>query len=159
MILPHQDIRELLGKVIINYSEQNVRENGYDLRICGDNYYEVLGNAELPEKKSEIRSFQFDEVARLKPLKTYLFETCEEFRMPDNLAALLTLRSTMARNGFQAPPTVIDAGYQGKITVAITSIYESSLRKGMATHHVIFMELKKPTEKTYRGQYQFGKII
>jgi len=41
MILSHQSIKKLLGKVIMNYVEENVRENGYDLRICGEKYYEV----------------------------------------------------------------------------------------------------------------------
>ena len=159
MILPHQSIRKLLGTVILNYDENSVRENGYDLRICGDVYYEVLGNAELPDKKSEIKSIKFEEKAVLDPFKTYLFESCEEFRMPNDLAAVLTLKSTMARNGFLAPPTVIDAGYKGKIIVALTSVYKSSLKKGMATHHVIFMRLEEPTEKIYNGHYQFGKVL
>ncbi|BCU70355.1 dCTP deaminase [Stygiolobus caldivivus] len=159
MILPHQLIKGLLGSVILNYEQNSVRENGYDLRVCGEYYYEVLGGAELPSKKSEIKSIKFGESAVLDPLKTYLFESCEEFNMPSDLAALLTLKSTMARNGFIAPPTVIDAGYRGKITVAVTSLYKSSIRKNSSTHHVVFMRLEEPTEKTYNGQYQYGKVI
>lgn len=159
MILSHQSIKKLLGYVILNFSEENVRENGYDLRICGSFYYEIVKGAELPKKKSEIVKHEFNDVAKLKPLHTYLFESCEEFNMPDDLAALLTLKSTMARNGFLAPPTVIDAGYRGKITVAITPVYESSLEKGMATHHVIFFKLDEKTEKPYNGKYQGGVII
>lgn len=76
--------------------------------------------------------------------------------MPDNLAVLITLKSTMARNGFLAPPTVIDAGYKGKIYLAITSVYGSSLAKEISTHHLIFLELDQKTEKVYSGKYQGG---
>ncbi|ACP36523.1 deoxycytidine triphosphate deaminase (dcD-2) [Sulfolobus islandicus Y.G.57.14] len=156
MILSHQSIKKLLGKVIMNYVEENVRENGYDLRICGEKYYEVEEGAKLPSIKAKIREIPFKEVANLSPLNTYLFESCEEFNMPDNLAVLITLKSTMARNGFLAPPTVIDAGYKGKIYLAITSVYGSSLAKGISTHHLIFLELDQKTERIYSGKYQGG---
>ncbi|MFP3201232.1 MAG: deoxycytidine triphosphate deaminase [Sulfolobus sp.] len=159
MILPHQHIKVLLGKVILNYSEENVRENGYDLRICGEKYYEVKGSIQLPNKKADLEEHRFSNIAYLKPLRTYLFESCEEFNIPEELAVLITLKSTMARNGFLAPPTVIDAGYKGKIIVAITPVYESSLSKGVATHHLIFYKLLEPTQKPYNGKYQGGVVI
>lgn len=159
MILSHQSIKNLLGKVILNYSEENVRENGYDLRICGDKYYELVQGAELPEKKATLREIEFKDKAVLSANHTYLFESCEEFDMPADLAVLITLKSTLARNGFLAPPTVIDAGYKGKVNVAITAVYSSSLKKGMATHHLIFLKLDKPTERLYNGKYQGGVLI
>lgn len=159
MILSHQSIRALLNRVILNYEEANIRENGYDLRICGERYYEVVQGAKLPEKKAILKDLEFKDKAYMKASHTYLFESCEEFHMPEDLAVLITLRSTLARNGFLAPPTVIDAGYQGKINVAITSFYDSYLKKGMATHHLIFMKLDFPTEKPYNGKYQGGKLI
>lgn len=159
MILSHQSIKSLLDSVLINYSKENVRENGYDLRICGEKYYEIVKGSDLPDRKVELREIEFKEKATMKALHTYLFESCEEFRMPDDLAILITLKSTLARNGFLAPPTVIDAGYQGKVNVAITSIYDSSLRKGMATHHLIFIKMDEPTKQLYAGKYQGGKLI
>ncbi|BFH72107.1 deoxycytidine triphosphate deaminase [Sulfurisphaera javensis] len=159
MILSHQSIKSILGNVILNYVEENVRENGYDLRICGDKYYEIVQGAELPDNKVKLREIEFKDKAILKAFKTYLFESCEEFRMPLDLIALITLKSTLARNGFLAPPTVIDAGYQGKVNVAITPVYDSSLKKGIATHHLIFIKLDQPTAKPYNGKYQGGKLI
>jgi len=159
MILSHQTIKSLLGTVILNYVEENVRENGYDLRICGEKYYEIQEGGNLPERKAKLAELSFGDVAELKPLRTYLFESCEEFSVPKDLAILITLKSTMARNGFLAPPTVIDAGYKGKVILAITPIYPSSLRKGMSTHHLIFLKLDEETKKTYSGRYQGGIII
>ncbi|WP_338598750.1 deoxycytidine triphosphate deaminase [Sulfolobus tengchongensis] len=159
MILSHQSIRQLLGKVIFNYVEDNVRENGYDLRICGERYFVVEEGASLPNKKARLREIVFKDLAELEPLKTYLFESCEEFNTPDDLAILITLKSTMARNGFLAPPTVIDAGYKGKVFVAITPVYRSSLAKGVGTHHLIFLKLDQKTERPYSGRYQGGIVI
>jgi dCTP deaminase len=41
--LSHQSIRGLLGTVIKNYSVESVRENGYDLRICGEKALKLRG--------------------------------------------------------------------------------------------------------------------
>jgi dCTP deaminase len=160
VILSHQSIKEIIAKgVIRNYSEESIRENGYDLRICGEKYYEIEGNAELPNKKSEIKEIEFKDFAIFYPGKTYLFETCEELNMPNDLAALITLRSTLARNGFILPPTMIDAGYKGKITLALSSFYHNRIVKGTRTAHIIFLKLDKPTEKSYNGKYQGGVVI
>ncbi len=43
----------------MNYVEDNVRENGYDLRICGEKYYEVEEGAKLPSIKAKIREIPF----------------------------------------------------------------------------------------------------
>ncbi|BDC18056.1 dCTP deaminase [Acidianus sp. HS-5] len=161
MILSHQSIKEIIKKegIIRNYTEESIRENGYDLRICGEKYYEVEGNSALPEKKSEIKEIDFKDYAAFYPCKTYLFETCEEFHMPGDLAALITLRSTLARNGFLLPPTIIDAGYEGKITLALSSLYQNKIMRETRVAHVIFLKLDKPTEKSYNGKYQGGIII
>lgn len=159
MILSHQSIEKLLGQVILNYSEESVRENGYDLRICGDRYFEVLGGSSIPERPSELREIKLQDYALFEPFKTYLFESCEELRMPNDLAALITLRSTLARNGFFLPPTIIDAGYEGKVTLAISSLYQGKIKRGSRVAHLIFFKLDEPTKKPYNGKYKGGRII
>mgnify|MGYP001772782442 FL=1 len=159
MILSHQSIRALLGVVIKNYSEESVRENGYDLRLCGEKALKIKGNSFLPERPSDYEEVAFSDYLEMEPLTTYLIESCEEFEMPNDLAALMTLRSTFARNGFLAPPTVIDAGYKGKIIVALTSLYRAKLRKGVRAIHVIFFKLDEPTERPYSGKYMGGVKI
>ena len=114
MALSHQSIKGLLGTVIKNYSEESVRENGYDLRICGEKALKLRGNAFLPEKPSEYEEVEFGDHMELEPLNTYLFESCEELEMPNDLIALMTLRSTLARNGIVAPPHRDRRGLQGE---------------------------------------------
>jgi len=145
--------------VIKNYSEESVRENGYDLRICGGRALKLRGNAFLPEKPSDYEEVEFDDQVELEPLNTYLFESCEELEMPNDLIALVTLRSTLARNGIVAPPTVIDAGYRGKITISLTAVHRVKLAKGMRTNHLIFLSLDEPTIKPYNGKYSGGVML
>ncbi|BCS93847.1 dCTP deaminase [Metallosphaera javensis (ex Sakai et al. 2022)] len=159
MIYAHQSILKSLGSMILNYSRENVKENGYDLRICGERYWRVKGGSQLPEVKSELEEINFLDYADLEAGNTYLFESCEEVNMPSDTIAIMTLRSTLARNGFIAPPTVIDAGYQGKIIIAISTLRGGKLRKGMGVIHLIFSKLDSPTEKVYQGKYQGGKLI
>ncbi|MGC9105128.1 MAG: dCTP deaminase [Thermoprotei archaeon] len=159
MILSHQSIKSLLGKVIKNYSEESVRENGYDLRLCGDYVLKVVGNPFLPSIVAEVERVPFGDELEMEPLTTYLFESCEELEMPNDLAAVMTLRSTLARNGFLIPPTVIDAGYRGKITIALTPTKRSSVEKGMRAIHLVFLRLDQPTEKPYSGKYLGGVMI
>ncbi|EHP68096.1 MAG: deoxycytidine triphosphate deaminase [Metallosphaera yellowstonensis] len=159
MILTYQQIRNSLGSMILNFSEESVRENGYDLRVCGDKYWRILGGASLPEKKSEVEEFPFEEYADLEPGNTYLLESCEEVNMPNDVMGIMTLRSTMARNGFLAPPTVIDAGYKGKIIIALSTLRGGRIRRGFRVVHLIFAKLQEPTLKVYEGSYQGGKLI
>ena len=159
MALSHQSIKGLLGTVIKNYSVESVRENGYDLRICGEKALKLRGNAFLPEKSSEYEEVEFGDHVELEPLNTYLFESCEELEMPNDLIALMTLRSTLARNGIVAPPTVIDAGYRGKITISLTAVHRVKLARGMRTNHLIFLRLDEPTIKPYNGKYSGGVML
>jgi len=65
----------------------------------------------------------------------------------------------MARNGFLAPPTVIDAGYKGKIIIALSTLRGGRIRRGFRVVHLIFAKLQEPTLKVYEGSYQGGKLI
>lgn len=159
MILTHQQIKNSLGSMILNFSEDSVRENGYDLRVCGEKYWRVLGGASLPEEKSVVEEIPFGDYAVLSPNNTYLLESCEELNMPRDVIGVMTLRSTMARNGFLAPPTIIDAGYKGKIIIALSTLRGGRIRKGLGVVHLIFARLEEPTLKVYEGSYQGGKVI
>ena len=45
--------------------------------------------------------------------------TAEYIKMPNDLMAFVQLRSTWARQGIMLPPTVVDAGFEGNITLEI----------------------------------------
>lgn len=83
-----------------------------------------------------------------------LGRTREIVTMPNDLMAFVQLRSTWARKGFMLPPTVIDAGFSGSITLEIVAFNcLNHLPIGERFAHVIFAKLASPSEP-YRGKYQ-----
>jgi dCTP deaminase len=83
-----------------------------------------------------------------------LGRTREIITMPNDLCAFVQLRSTWARKGFILPPTMIDAGFHGSITLEIAKFGASShVPVGQRFAHVIFAKLTGPTDP-YRGKYQ-----
>lgn len=89
-----------------------------------------------------------------------LGRTREVVAMPNDLMAFVQLRSTWARKGYMLPPTVIDAGFHGSITLEIAKFTPansapvlSKLPVGERFAHVIFAKLSTPSEP-YSGKYQ-----
>jgi dCTP deaminase len=85
-----------------------------------------------------------------------LGRTLEFIQMPNDLMAFVQLRSTWARKGFMLPPTVVDAGFHGTITLEIVSFAQNPMPIGERFVHLIFAKLTSPSEP-YRGKYQ-GQI-
>lgn len=79
--------------------------------------------------------------------------TAERLTMPDDLMAFVELRSTWARRGFLIPPTIVDAGFDGQITLEIVSLAGEPFPVGQRFAHLIFARLSGPAEP-YRGKYQ-----
>lgn len=91
--------------------------------------------------------------------------TREVVTMPNDLMAFVQLRSTWARKGFMLPPTVIDAGFHGSVTLEIARFQAAqqslSERTAATTRipvgerfaHIIFAKLSTPSEP-YNGKYQ-----
>lgn len=83
-----------------------------------------------------------------------LGRTRETITIPCDLMAFVHLRSTYARLGFIIPPTVIDAGFHGSITLEISKF---GLPGGVPINqrfaHIIFAKLSTPSAP-YAGKYQ-----
>lgn len=89
----------------------------------------------------------------------YLGCTLETLEMPDDLMAFIEVRSTWARRGFFLPPTIVDAGFHGNLTLEILRYDDNSLdpyRQRFA--HLIFAKLTSPSEP-YAGKYQHQRGI
>jgi dCTP deaminase len=82
-----------------------------------------------------------------------LGRTRERFELPNDLMAFVQLRSTWARKGFMLPPTIVDAGFKGTLTLEIASFKEQKLPIGERFAHLIFAKLTSPSEP-YNGKYQ-----
>lgn len=80
--------------------------------------------------------------------------TRETITMPNDLMAFVQMRSTWARKGFIVPPTVIDAGFHGTITLEIAKFgAPERVPVGQRFAHIIFAKMCTPSEP-YNGKYQ-----
>ena len=132
------------GKLVIEpFDEEMVRENSVDLRIGGE-VAVLLNNPEPldPDKLQEIdlsnyyKVFKIDSFV-LQPYMKVLVPTLEYVRMPDDVAGLVGVRSTFARLGVSIPPTLIDAGFEGQITLEVHGgAFPVVLKRGMRFAHV-----------------------
>ncbi|MEM4033160.1 MAG: dCTP deaminase, partial [Sulfolobales archaeon] len=96
----------------------------------------------------------------LKPNTRYLLHTLEYVSLPPELMGFVELRSTFARLGLMIPPTIIDGGFEGQITIEVLSTsFPIKLRTGIRFLHVVFSKLTTPVNKPYRGKYQFQKGV
>lgn len=84
----------------------------------------------------------------------YLGGTRETLKMPDDLMGFVCLRSTWARSGLLVPPTVVDAGFEGNLTLEILSAVDTlPVPYGQRFAHLILAKLSGPAEP-YAGKYQ-----
>lgn len=71
------------------------------------------------------------------------------------------LRSTFARLGFVSPLTIIDAGFEGTLTIGI--FYGGSapikIPVGCRFLHIVFAKLTAKVDKPYQGHYQNQKGV
>jgi len=107
--------------------------NGYDVRIAEDRI--------------------------MWPGRFCLASTIEEFRMPDNLMAIVHDKSTWARRGLTVQNTVIEAGWSGFLTLELTlhSFKPVIIWAGSPIAQIVFHQLDEPTEQPYSGKYQNQK--
>lgn len=82
----------------------------------------------------------------------YLGATREVIKMPDDLMAFVALRSTWARRGYLMPHTVVDAGFEGNLTLEIWSARYAAYPIGLPFAHLIFARTTGPCE-LYSGKY------
>jgi dCTP deaminase len=135
-----------------------VRENGLDLRIGGEYAiyaYEgtVVRPCELEDARHLFRVVKADEV--VIPPRSFVLLTTEEYvKMPEDVAGLANLRSTLARYGLSVPPTVVDVGFEGNITIEVVNESPNTivLKRGMRFLHLILV--KAEGRAAYAGVYQ-----
>jgi dCTP deaminase len=162
-ILTHDELKKLisLGRLKVDpLHPDTVRENGLDLRIGGEyaTYaYEgaVVRPCELEDARHLFRVVKADEV--VIPPRSFVLLTTEEYvKMPEDVTGLANLRSTLARYGLTIPPTVVDAGFEGNITIEVVNESPNTivLKRGMRFLHLILVkaEGKAAYASTYQGQ-------
>ena len=144
-ILGDRDITGLIAQGFLiseNFSEKSVTPNGYDFRA----------------HQIRIDGSDFDKID-LMPGKFALISSLEYFNMPKNVIGNIWLRSSFARKGLIGTFGVIDAGYQGNITVGLYNAGPSSvaLKTEERIAQIVFSMLISEAEHDYgirSGNYQ-----
>jgi dCTP deaminase len=155
-ILTREEIKKLISQEQLKIDPlypDTVRENGLDLRIGGEYAiyaYEgaVVRPCELEDARHLFRVVKADEV--VIPPRSFVLLTTEEYvKMPEDVAGLANLRSTLARYGLSVPPTVVDVGFEGNITIEVVNESPNTivLKRGMR-----FLGLTQKRELANRGE-------
>ncbi|RLI28525.1 MAG: dCTP deaminase [Candidatus Hecatellales archaeon] len=167
MILSDFDLRNYVreGRLRIEpMSEDTIRENGVDLRL--GNQIARLRQTDIildPRNLPDIREFFIMETGEsfvIQPYEKVLVSTLERVELPPDLMGFVELRSTFARCGLLMPPTIIDGGFRGSITLEIMgSSFPVKLHSGERFAHIVFAKLTSPLSKPYTGKYQDQKGV
>ncbi len=169
MILSDWDIRVYLEKkllVIDPIYPDTIRENGVDLRFGGE-------FCRFPKTSSVVVDTRRHGVGDLlecveaggegfiiNPLEHVLAVTEEWIEMPHDLIGFVNLRSTFARFSLYIPPTIVDAGFKGNLTIElIGGSIPIKVYPGQRFLHLIFARTSSPVYKPYKGKYQSQKGV
>lgn len=172
MILSDFELKHMVSfkRLIIEpLSEDTIQQNGIDLKISEEiamgtkrndvACIDATSNEDIKKFYEIIKSDDGSFV--LSPLRNYLLSTQEHLELPNDLMGFCGLRSTFARLGFISPLTIIDAGFNGTLT--IESFYGGStpikIPVGCRFLHVVFAKLTSQVDAPYRGHYQHQKGI
>ena len=161
MILSDIDLRNYIanGRLKVDpFSEEIVRENGLDLRIGGEVGRMRAMDEVLDTRYGDVERFY--ELERgdsfvIRPREHVLLHTLEYISLPSDLMGFVNLRSSYARVGLALPPTIIDASFEGQLTIElIGGEFPVRLYRFDRFLHVVFAKLSSPVDKPYSGRYQ-----
>ncbi|MDW8083673.1 MAG: dCTP deaminase [Candidatus Caldarchaeum sp.] len=161
MILSDFDLWNYIrsGRLQINpFSEDIVRENGLDLRIGRQLARFSKSQQVFDTRNSDPSSFYTFEEGNsfiIQPREHVLLHTMEYLALPKDLMGFVNLRSSFARVGLTIPPTIIDANFEGELTIELVGgDFPIRLYAGDRFLHVVFARLSSIVEKPYAGKYQ-----
>ena len=161
MILGNSDIHRYINNkllIITPFKEEIIRENGIDLRLGKqiarlkqtESIFDTHKKIENPEQFyecEEVDSFI------IKPFERLLVCTLEIIELNRDLMGFVNLRSSYARVGLTLPPTIIDAGFRGQLTIEIIGgAFPVRLYTGDRFVHIILAKLTSESV-SYNGSY------
>lgn len=165
MILSDYDLANALRHkriVIKPLSKESIRENGIDFRLSDEIARHSKQNKNFildPENEDHVKHSYFIERNAKRLViganEQVLLSTIEHIELPDDIMGFVEIRSTWARHGISLPPTIIDAGFKGTVTLeAINNApYAIALKPKQRFAHVIFMKTNNRVMNSYNGRY------
>ena len=171
MILSDHNLREMIRDshlVIEPLSEGTVQQNGVDFRMDEEIGISTTIDSEIIDSTSSAEIKKFYQILKsdeehfiFSPRNHYLLTTKERIKMPNDLIGFCGLRSTFARLGFLSPLTIIDAGFEGTLTIGVFYGGSSAIRipVGCRFLHVVFAHLVEKADVPYQGKYKNQKGV
>ena len=148
--------------VIDPFTKDIIRENGIDFRLDNEvAHHKNLGKDFImdPSDANMIAS-AYDLEKNLDKIvigsrEQVLLSTMEYMELPDDIMSMVELRSTWARHGLCMPPTIVDAGFKGNITLEVfnNAPYSIALKPGVRFAHMIFIKTSNKVTNLYAGKY------
>lgn len=148
-VLSDQDITRLVReeKLIEGFHEANLTPNGYDMRVGHHKAYQPNGTRVEQNR------------IMLAPGGHIVISTMEKFRLPEDVAARVYLRNTLARRGLTGSFGYVNAGFEGNLQFVLHNHGQDhvSFEPGMDVAQIVFEYLFSTPQKPYGergGQYQ-----
>lgn len=144
---------------------------GYDVRLSKE-FKSLINDSLLDPKAMSNDNYVIEEaypltsglVFDLEPHSIVLGRTIEYIKMPKNVMAYVITKSTYARCGIMMPPTILEPGWEGTITLEIINntdcIVELYAEEGIA--QIVFVELDERPITSYDerdGKYMFQQDV
>jgi len=168
MILSGYDILKYMSQGMLRiepFDMSVIRENGVDLRIADEIAVQkessiIFNSLSVEDAEKYMVKMKCGEYIRIPARKFVLATTLETVRLSASLVGFCCLRSTWARMGLMIPPTIIDAGFEGQLTIEIYNAgeYTVSIPVGSRFLHVVFSTTTGPCIP-YAGKYQHQKGV
>lgn len=126
------------------YSEKSLTPNGYDLRVA--------------EISIDGRVFK-EGTVKVPPKTMFFVSTVERVRMADDICGNLWLRTSWIRKGTIAAFGMVDAGFEGTLTLGSYNSSDKELEIPIGERYcqLVFQTMTSASEKSYEkrsGHYQ-----
>lgn len=155
----HQMIDPFVGHANKDGISYGLSSYGYDVRL-GRSFKAYIGGSLLdPVHVTEKDFVTFEnEVYVIPPKGFVLAHTMEYLRLPRDVTGMVKDKSTYARCGITLQNTVLEAGWEGQVTLEITNHLDRPvvLRSGHGIAQVVFFQ-GTPCTVSYgdrKGKYQ-----
>lgn len=172
MVLSDYDIKNLIKSkrmIVRPLSGESIRENGIDFRLADEIAHHTLPHKDFvldPTNEEDVKnSYKVEKGTGnlvIGPKEQVLLSTYEYLELPDDVVGFVELRSTWARHGLSMPPTIIDAGFRGVVTLEVINHAPYSIKVSPMHRfaHVVFLKAENRVLSSYKnGSYSGFKGI
>ena len=143
MVLNDRWIREFGLSIITPFTPEQVNPASYDLTL---DYTSIDLKDNREYLGGELNIF---------PGEAYLASTIEYVKMPYDVAGVLYLKSSLARQGLDhALAGWVDPGFEGNLTLELHSHRPITLISGQRVLQIVFYLMNEVAENPYSGRYK-----